>query len=259
MINLKQPFYAYFFGLVQADGHLSRSKQNLNKSKLSIELNIRDKKLLDNIQRMLELKSHISIRTRKTNFSNSSTTAIFTLCNMQFNREIQDLGLPCGKKADIIKPPNGKFSKIDYFRGLLDGDGSLGTTAQGFPFISFVTSSEFMAAAYLQFLQKLTGKCKKLKRNKRDNVYNIVVYKEDAVQLATVLYYPHCFAMSRKYKKARFIQRWKRPKDMHRALNRKCWSQEENQYIRQHTILQSSKKLQRTPQSISMQIWRLNK
>jgi hypothetical protein len=178
---------------------------------------------------------------------------------MQFSKEVQDLGLPCGKKSDLIKPPNGKFSKVDYFRGLLDGDGSLGTTAQGFPFVSFVTSSEFMAIAYLQFLQKLTGKHKKLKRNKRDSVYNIVVYKEDAVQLVATLYYPHCFAMSRKYKKAQLVQRWKRPKDMRRAPEKKSWSLAEDQYIKKHTIAQASRKLGRTAQSISMRLWRLNK
>lgn len=102
----------------------------------------------------------------------------------------------------MIKLPGCKFSRIDYFRGLIDGDGSLGLTSQGFPFLSLVTSSSHIAIEYLELIKQVTGKVKNSNRNTRDNIYNIVVYKEDAQLIVRHLYYTDCLALSRKLIKA---------------------------------------------------------
>lgn len=41
-----------------------------------------------------------------------------------------DVGMTYGKKSDIITIPIISFSEIDYWRGMIDGDGSLGFTKE---------------------------------------------------------------------------------------------------------------------------------
>jgi hypothetical protein len=44
-----------------------------------------------------------------------------------------DLGPPVGRKSQIVRPPALPFSEVDYLRGIIDADGSVGFTASGLP------------------------------------------------------------------------------------------------------------------------------
>ena len=68
-----------------------------------------------------------------------------------------------------------------------------------------VTKSEFLKEKYLEFLYKNFGITKKLNRNKRDNVYNVVVKNKNAKDLANLLYNNDDIHLNRKYDKAMFI------------------------------------------------------
>jgi hypothetical protein len=122
--------------------------------------------------------------------------------------------MPYGRKPAIIAPPTCEYAQIDYFRGILDGDGSLGITGYSFPFVALVTASSALAEVYLSFLSELTGKTKKLALNVRDRIYNITIYKEDAQIVASTLYYDRCLALTRKKQSAQRIQQWQRPDAM---------------------------------------------
>lgn len=130
-LTLENPFYAYLFGLIQADGHLYQNSRN--RGRLSIELGKRDEELLRELQNRLPFNSTISERTKKTNFSNKYVSVIWSVFDKNFRDFLIANGLPSGNKSKTIVPPIGKYSTIDYFRGLVDGDGSLGLTANGFP------------------------------------------------------------------------------------------------------------------------------
>lgn len=138
-MSLENPFYAYLFGFAQTDGHLY--EQSRNRGKLRIEIGKQDAEILETFKRLLPFNSSIRYRVRTTNFGKNYESVIWTVCDKGFRDCLKDWGFPVGKKSEIIKTPCVEFSQTDYFRGLIDGDGSLGLTANGFPFVSLVTSS----------------------------------------------------------------------------------------------------------------------
>ena len=255
ILTLENPFYAYLFGLIQTDGHLYQNSRN--RGRLSIELGKRDEELLRKLQKRLPFNSTISERTRKTNFSDKYVSVIWNVFDKRFRDFLMERGLPCGRKSNIISIPVGKYSKIDYFRGLIDGDGSLGLTANGFPFLSFITASSEIANEYLSFLKSITDKVKTTTQNKRDNVFNIAVYKEDAQKVVQTLYYKNCLALPRKLKKSNEVLNWQRPATMKKVENRKRWTELEDKFILSNSIKDAMIQLERSQSSVEMRLWRL--
>ncbi|NJM53254.1 MAG: hypothetical protein HC846_07585 [Blastocatellia bacterium] len=210
-----------------------------------------------NFKKRLPFHSSISERRRKTNFKNDYVSVIWKVFDKRFRDFLENNGLTNGKKDKTISIPANKFAVVDYFRGLIDGDGSLGLTSNGFPFLSFITASSEMSIKYLQFLESITGKTKSSKMNKRDNVFNIAIYKEDAQKVVQKLYYPNCLCLPRKFLKANEVWNWQRPKTMKKVENRKFWTIEEDEFILSNSIEIAMQKLDRTQNSIEMRIWRL--
>lgn len=147
--------------------------------------------------------------------------------------------------------------KRDYFRGIIDGDGSLGFTASGFPFLSLVTESEYLAKDFIDYIKEVTGKTKTTSRNTRDCVFNIMINKEDAQLLIKEMYYDNCMALNRKYEKAKDILSWTRPKYL-KKINSKRWDNCQDKYILNHTIEESIATLNRTKSSIQNRLFRLS-
>jgi len=257
-INLKIPEHSYFFGFVQTDGTLGWSSKNKKRKKgrLQIELGEKDLHILESFRRLFPLiYCGMGIRNRNTNFKRNYKSYTFTICNMDFRNEINELGIPYGRKSQIISPPKVGFCERDYIRGLIDGDGSVGVTDKGLPFISFTIKSEELKDYLLSVIERVTGEKKRLNRNKRDNIYNIMINREKAQDFVKLLYYPNCLALKRKFKKAKIVLKWKRPKDMKRVFQ-KFWEEWEDKYILNHTIEESCNFLKRTENSVGMRLWR---
>jgi hypothetical protein len=255
ILTLENSFYAYLFGLVQTDGHLYQNSRN--RGRLSIELGKRDEALLLTLQKLLPFNSSISERKRKTNFSNEYISVIWNVFDKRFRDFLVGNGIPYGRKSEIISIPFKNYSKVDYFRGLIDGDGSLGLTANGFPFLSFITASSEIANEYLGFLKSVTHKEKTTAQNNRDKVFNIAIYKEDAQKVVQTLYYANCLALPRKLMKAKEVLSWQRPSTMKRVENRKRWTEVEDNFILSNSIKDAIKNLDRSQSSIEMRLWRL--
>lgn len=256
-LTLENPFYAYLFGFAQTDGHLY--EQSRNRGKLRIEIGEKDAEILERFQKLLPFNSSIRRRVRTTNFGANYESVIWTVCDKRFRDCLKDWGFPVGKKSEIIKPPCASYSPPDYFRGLLDGDGSLGLTANGFPFVSLVTSSPQIVGEYLNFIKRVTGKLKTSLPNSRDKIHNIAIYKEDAQALVKHIYYKNCLALPRKKRKAEEVSAWRRPSTMKRIPNRKLWTIEEDDFIFANSIDVSMKALDKSRNSVEMRLWRLNK
>jgi hypothetical protein len=256
-ITLNDPHYAYLFGFIQTDGHLYNNTRD--RGRLSIEISKKDEDILWAFKNLIPFHSSITERIRNTNFSDNYTSVIWRVYDKQFRDYLESWGLPAGSKSDLIKPPSCSFSKVDYFRGLIDGDGSLGLTGKGFPFLSLVTSSSYICSEYIELIYQILGKSKTANRNKRDNIYNITVYKEDAQILAKHLYYDGCLALSRKLIKANQILSWTRPIEMKIINNRKRWTDQEDQFITTNSVEYSMRVLGRSRNSIEVRLWRLKK
>lgn len=206
--------FSYFYGIMQTDGSLYETTRN--RGKLVLEISERDSDLIYLLDKIIDEKHTISRRERVTNFSNNEIKKYISIryCGLSFRDKIKSFGFPVGEKSSIIEPPNKSFNEVDYVRGLIDGDGSLGITSKNIPFVSFVTASEKLKDFYIDFLFRVTNKKKNINRNKRDNIYNIMITKEDAQKVVSILYYNDCNAMKRKKEKAIQVVDWVRPISM---------------------------------------------
>jgi len=256
-INLKNPNNSYFLGFAQTDGSLSKSSRN--RGKLQIEVGAKDLHILKSFKELFStVYSSIKKRNRNTNFKKNHISFVFVISGKEFREEINKLGVPYDKKSEIIAPPTFIFSERDYIRGLIDGDGSIGIRLGKYPFISFTVKSEKLKDYLIDIIEKITGERKKLNRNKRDNIYNIMLNREKAQRFAKCLYYPGCLALNRKLKDVKEILKWKRSKSL-KKIFRNEWHDWEDEYILNHTIKESCKYLKRTEMSIKMRKWRLLK
>lgn len=256
LIDLHQPKFSYFFGLLQSDGNLQ--KLSRGRGKVTIELKQDDLPILERLQQMIPVYSSIRTRTRNTNFKETYTSVIWTSCNQGLRRELNNLGLPYGRKSKLVKPPTVDFSEPDYYRGIIDGDGSVGLTGNGFPFVSLVTISTDLAEAYEGLIYRITGKRKQTAPNSRDTAYNICVFKEDAQRLASYLYYPGCLCLNRKFQSAQKVGSWVRPPNMVKVTwERRRWTPEEDAIALQLSFDEAAKKLGRTRLSVKVRKSRL--
>ncbi|MBX9424575.1 MULTISPECIES: LAGLIDADG family homing endonuclease [Streptomyces] len=255
-MDLTDPKYAYMFGFLQADGHLSQGTGR--KGRLTAEINARDIHILHEFQRLTPYNSSITERTRSTNFSTSHHSAIWTLCSLEARTTLNRLGLPYGKKSSKITPPRIDFSRRDYLRGVIDADGSVGYTGQGLPFVSLTTASTAVGAYLCHYAKKLTGTERLIKRNKRDSIYNVLYTKEAAVRLAEHLYYPGCLALERKRSTAESLSSWVRPEGMAVRAPGRRWKDQEDRILLDHgNAATAAEALGRSEHSCSLRLWRL--
>lgn len=249
-------------GLFQTDGNLYKKMKNKS-GKFQLELSIKDSDIIYKIKKYIPYNYKIKKRTRIITIKNRkyiSKTIILTIYNINFRNFLNESGIPYGKKSEKIKPPlNLKNLSIkDYIRGLYDGDGSLGLDSKGLPFISFTTYSEYMKDFLVSYISEITNKPKKtVNRNKRDNIYNIKISKEDSQIMVNELYYEDCLSIDRKYISSKDVLNWIRPINM-KKINRKNWNKIEDTYILNNSINESIKYLNRSEKSIKMRLFRLN-
>ncbi|MBC2905919.1 hypothetical protein [Streptomyces cupreus] len=255
-MDLTIPEYAYMFGFLQADGHLAKGVGR--KGRLTVEINARDVEVLRMFQKLTPYNSSITSRTRSTNFADVHTSVTWTLCSLEARTKLNGLGLPYGRKSKTIAPPHGDFSHRDYLRGVVDADGSVGYTTQGFPFIGLTTASTNIGAYLCFYAGKITGMERTLRRNTRDGIYNILYTKEAAQELATHLYYEDCLALDRKKAAVDSLSAWVRPADMKIAPERRRWTKEEDRVLlRLNNDAAAAEELGRTKHSCYMRLWRL--
>ncbi|MFC9798055.1 hypothetical protein ACFWGE_05235 [Streptomyces bacillaris] len=255
-MDLEGPRYAYMFGFLQADGHLASGTGH--KGRLCVEINVRDIAILRGFQQLTPYNSSITERVRSTNFAARHHSAVWTLCDREARAKVNDLGLPYGRKSKRITPPRAEFSRRDYLRGIIDADGSLGYTGQGLPFVSLTTASAAVGAYLCRYAKAVTGTARRIGRNARDGVYNVVYTKEAAVQLAAHLYYPDCLSLARKSTATASLASWERPATMRvRPPGRRWKPWEDRTLLSSEDTTAAAAELGRSEASCSVRLWRL--
>lgn len=200
---------SYIYGLLITDGSLYLTTRN--RGKVTLEVSEKDEDIVMKLFSVIP-NSRIHERTRNTNFKNGYKTKIFTNHRKEFRDKLISFGFPTSDKTINASTPKVEYDEYSFWRGVIDGDGSIGFTRakNPEPFVSLVTKSESLKEEFLKFLKKELNINKKVNRNKRDNVYNIVIKNESAVIIAHKLYIDSDLYIDRKYKKAMEIQNWKR-------------------------------------------------
>jgi len=206
---MDQRFTDYFIGFAQTDGSLYQDKKGY--LRLTFEISSKDEEVLLKIKDKLPCTSSYRQRTRNTNFKQNYSSSSLSICNQDFLQEINSLGVPIGKKSSIINMPSSIVHKEDYWRGIIDGDGSIGfrkIATKITPYISLITTSDNLIFNYLRYMKDVFEKQFICNRNKRDNAYNFLVESRRAQQICSLLYYDGCFGMQRKINAAKSVKEW---------------------------------------------------
>lgn len=259
MKDISPEHLSYIIGFLQGDGH--NYKQSRNRGKLSSEISMRDIDILNKIEVCLKgIYIGRYERIRDTNFKDNYKSCLLTIFDLETRRYFSQF-IPVGKKSKFICPPEKEsfFNKYAYIRGLTDADGSIGITSQNRPFWSLCTYSDPIKEFIVHNIKELLNFEKRINRNKRDNIYNIVLYDEDAVTYTKQLYTNATMSSDRKYYSFLDVQKWERsiPKCKGR---KKSWLPYENEIIMNDKISIKDKMhlLGRSSSSIKTRLWRLN-
>lgn len=253
---LSEPLFSYLAGLLATDG--SHDGHPDRKGRLQIELSERDGELLERIAAAVPWHASLRTRTRTTNFScGVHTTVTLRICAQEARRFFTAAGIPPGPKSLTAAPPTQAFSAPDYTRGLLDGDGSIGFTGKGYPFISFTTASSALAVFLCTTIRDVCGVVRTPRTNTRDEVFNIMVTNIAAQKLAAWSYYEDSIAMRRKQIAARAIAEWTAPSSRY-GVKRRAWTPEQDEIVRSNPPTVAARVLERSAGSISARRWRLS-
>lgn len=198
---------SYIFGLLVTNGSLYLSKKG-SKGRVTLEVNSKDSDIIYKLYNIIP-NSSVRQRIRNTNFKNNYKTKIFSNSRKEFREFLILNGFPVFRKSENVGPPNSTYDELHFWRGVIDGDGSIGITSKNIPFISFVTVSENLKNSYVKFIEKTLNRKIKTTRNKRDNAYNIMISGKDAIILTKILYIDNNngLYLERKYKKALDLQK----------------------------------------------------
>jgi hypothetical protein len=257
-LDLTRPADAYFFGFAQTDGsHYAGTGQ---RGRLTIELSERDEGVLHAFTTMFDVHSRVSYRDRTTNFG-PHRSATWTVCDLAFRRELVELGLPTGRKSATVAPPTTVFSVRDYLRGLVDGDGSIGFTRTGRPFICFVTASQPLAEFFCAQALNVAGAHRTPSRNARDDIYNLMVAGDPAASLAAWLYPGGRLALARKQEAAALVAAWTRPAGMRArpVAGARRWTAAEDADVFNGSIREAASRLGRSEKSVNIRRSRLRR
>ena len=249
--------HAYFLGLLATDGSITAASRN--RGRVTFELGAIDAPVLSALAKVMPYSGSLSSRRRTTNFCQSYESAILRFCDLRLRRQLHDWGYPSGKKSDTVGPPQCEYDESGFWRGVLDGDGSMGVTANDRAFVSLVTASELMRNAYIDFVAKITGAQPNPTRNTRDDVFNIVLFDEKAQWLVNHLYADDLVAIPRKLSAAKSVARWRRPEGRTRiGFERRKWTADQDRRVLSDLSLGAiATELARTVQAVNVRRWRL--
>ncbi|GAA2501146.1 LAGLIDADG family homing endonuclease [Terrabacter carboxydivorans] len=259
LIDPSRPEVSYVLGLLHTDGwHSGRIDA---KGKVGIELHQRDVEVLRQVRDVIPCRTSLVRRQRSTNFADDYVSYTLQFFDQAIRAELAALGMPPGRKAYDLSPPAGVGLVVrDYLRGVLDGDGSLGFTRTGMPFVSLVTASEQLAQFFERQIWEVCGVRRSTRRNSRDRVFNVMVSNEAAALLAA-----HCWAtqdwpaMPRKAEAAADVAAWVplAGRACRYDVVRKPWTPAEDAVVLSQPLAESGEVLGRTLKSVTVRRWRL--
>ncbi len=214
---------AYVLGFIFADGSIIRITHNGSSDKLSFGQNEKDIDILIKIKRELSAEQTLSMTRNAVYFSVYSQIIV---------DDLKKLGVSYRKS---FRKSRGKIPSIpqkyirDFIRGIVDGDGSINFSKQGYSALSICGKREVMAFIRNHFLSKFDIYSKIIqpkKNNKLCNVFYINYRCNSAKTLIHYLYNNSGLYLERKFQLAKRCSKIKmRP--------RKNYTKKEDQIIRQ--------------------------
>lgn len=193
------PEALYWAGFLMADGSI-----NDKKNSVSLALATKDLSHIEKFKNFVGAQHKITTIPPKKMKTGYTSTGAYTIA-FTSQKMIQDLanwGIT-PRKSHTAVIIGGIEESRDFFRGLIDGDGTVSThTVEGrnYPSIRLV-GSKYIVQQFLNFVKKLNPKCE-AKIRKGIGIYIFSTHGRFALKTIEFLYKDSCVALDRKYKKA---------------------------------------------------------
>lgn len=202
---------SYIYGLFITDGWIG--KRNETPISINLEVSIKDKDIVEKLHKIIPYSSVI-YRKRNTNFKENAESVIFGYYRQDLCLQLIEMGFPFKDKTNLARPPIIPYDENCFWRGVIDGDGSLGIkNSSKTPFLSLATKSEDLKNSFCNFLHDINNRNYNPSRNKRDNIYNIGCNGASAKKVIEKLFYSieeGDIYLDRKYQKMKEVVEYKK-------------------------------------------------
>ncbi|KKT18506.1 MAG: Intein-containing protein [Candidatus Nomurabacteria bacterium GW2011_GWB1_43_7] len=199
--------FAYIIGIITTDGNLSNDLRHLI-------ITSKDYEMVTNCKRYLELTNKIS-RTARGG-SKDKKYYMLQFGDKNFFEFLLGLGLTPRKSKTMseLKIPKKYFA--DFFRGCIDGDGSISISKH--PESKHPQYKVRLCSASNNFLNWILESCKKvfsvnggsISKTDRSSVYTLTFGKNDSIKILKMIYSKNVICLSRKKKIAlKILGEWR--------------------------------------------------
>jgi hypothetical protein len=183
------PEAIYWIGFLYADGHVRKDGAEHS---IEVEIELKDREHLVKFAKFLECN-----KEPKQYSNNSCTLKIYS---KKINQKLKELGLH-HNKSYTAKPHELLKNSRDFWRGVVDGDGSI-SNQLGSAFIHLCGTKDTIQE-YINFLnlQKVNTKAKPNKPQQDKSLHQVGLACDKAIIAMDILYKDATIYLDRKYQK----------------------------------------------------------
>ncbi len=138
----KNPEASYFCGLLYTDG-------SVTKNRVSISLQKQDSVIVWRLRSFLKATHPIRTIAANNSYKNSQPSVLLGVSSAQLAQSLQQYGIVPNKSTRQI-PPMSMLSNPHWWRGVVDGDGSVGFRKSGRPYV-YITGSKATCEQFIWF------------------------------------------------------------------------------------------------------------
>ena len=220
--SLKEDFFenidteekAYILGILFTDGSIKAEANR--QDQIRLELQIRDIELINRIKQELGINGKTTFSKHKNKSGSTTESALITINSDKMAQDLAKYGIIPNKTYYTKHLPKLEEKFIPhFFRGLIDGDGSIYTTKtynekyQKYYYkkvIYFCSYHQSVCEDFRQMIAPFLSRKELPKVTKEKYTYRFSISKQqDVKEMATLLYKDSNIYLSRKYELARQI------------------------------------------------------
>lgn len=183
--DIRTPEMAYVVGLFQSDGHNDPTRY-----RMSISLKYSDRALLEAVSECVG-----SGRPLEHVVGRSTDNACLALNSRKMSEGLASWGV-VSPKSHSASTDSRLLNDHDYWRGVVDGDGSLCVAATGTRILSLVGSYS-LCSEWLEFVRS-HGHGRNVNVNRHRTIWSVQIRNSAAIHMAGVLYDGASLALERK-------------------------------------------------------------
>ena len=207
--KIDTPNKAYFLGLLTADGSIVFNKNKGNSYSISLELDVKDKYIIDSFAKEVETDLKVRVYRRKDGFiakgEGYREIARLMLNSVKMAEDLQALGVVRNKSNELKVIPNiNEELYPHYIRGFFDGNGSVFVNSRNQKLrIAFYSTHEYCDNLNHLLNEKYGTTLNKVYDKKNEKVSFISFSAAKDIEIIKNLFYKdeNCLCLERKKKK----------------------------------------------------------